>query len=285
MRSRFISLISLLFMAATIHAGDFVFSAGSLPQLADDSSVVIRAKSVDVLARTDRSIIYRVTWVEKLKGSLPTSIVDVLCPLADGELAQESFDETLFFLGDSLSDSQKKYFGLPADSGPVYPLVSARRGIVPVNSAQRRMAVVMYFGTHDDVDPEASKLAWAEQHRDDSSDLLLQESAVYEMERQSDTKRALQSLSSTIRDGDIAPATRELALRVVGDAEGPGAVDILEQTATNGHHPDTLRKSAVQKLLKRSDSKEAIDRILKGRDKALAEIVRSMSEAVKSGDV
>jgi hypothetical protein len=281
MRSRFLSLITLLFVAATTHAADLVYGAGSLPQLADDSSVVIRAKAVDVLSRNDRGIVYRVTTIETLKGSVPTSMVDVLCPLADGEPAQESFNETLFFLGDPLSDSQKRYLGIAAESGPVYPLVSARRGIVPVNSAQRRMAVVMYFGAHDDADPDASKLAWAEQHRDDRSDLLLQESAVYEMERQSDKKRALESLSRTIDDGHIAPTTRELALRVVGDAEGAGAVDVLARTATNTHHPDALRKSAVEKLLERPDSRDAIERILKGRDRELAETVRTMSDAVK----
>ena len=259
MRSRFLAVLTLLFVAATTHAADLVYGAGSLPQLADDSSVVVRAKAVDILARNDRAIVYRVTWIEILKGSLPTSMVDVLCPLADGEPAQESFEETLFFLGDALSDSQKKYFGI-TESGPVYSLVSARRGIVPVNSAQRRMAVVMYFGAHDDADPDASKLAWAEQHRDDSSDLLLQESAVYEMERQSDKKRALDALSRTILDGNIALTTRELALHVVGDAEAKGAVDVLARTATNGHHPDALRKSAVQELLERPDSKEAVTR-------------------------
>lgn len=274
--------LSIVLLAATPAIGfDLIYGAGTLPKLASDAQVVVETTDAEVANETPRAIIYSVTPGNAWKGIPGASSILVLCPSAEGVPTAGELKNAALFLRGPLNARQRKFWGVGSEMGDVYQILSAQNGIVSLtgaNKTKRRIALHTFLSAADAPNPEGARLQWAQKNVK-STDPFLQESALFEIERQPDSAATLKTLSSTI-NADLPLTTKALALRIVGDAEMSAAVDILARAATNRRLPPSIRRQAVMELITRPDASVALEKLVKTGD---AVVAATLKDARTSG--
>jgi hypothetical protein len=263
-------------------AMDQIYGAGTLPKLTYSAQVVVEVKEATIASENGKRIVFAITPMKPWKGAPMEGPLFVICPTTEEAPGASDLNDAAVFLRGPLDERQRQFWEIAEDMQVVYQFVNGPRGVVSLRQplAARRHALATYLLAADQPDPEKARLIWAKKNVR-NSDLFLQESALFELERQTDKAGVLATLSDTI--SSAVPTTAAQAVTIVGDSASNDALEVLVGAAANKALQPLIRRQAVIELLDRPDAAARLQ-VLIDKDPFVAAAVKQLREPEVSSD-
>jgi hypothetical protein len=242
---RVISFVFLIALNVPLSAIDLPYGSDALPHLSADASLIVEAMdAVDAEIQTEEAQSFRVRIRSVVRGDAPGDVVLVINPVSEERMDASIFTSSVLFLAGPLDEMQRAEWRIAAFE-PVFQLVAGEGGVVRLTPA-RREAIEQYVAVPDE---GASKhgFQWANEYLL-HGDPFLQRSAIFQLDRHDDERRAIDSLGRAAKSPQVELENRALAVQVIASSGLPHAFELLKTIAERKDVRIAIRVSSVEAI-------------------------------------